>query len=94
MIDQIQKKEFTIAVLDSEHEVFVVCTVDLNISFAQGNKLCSLRRFQIASLKVNKALTEVSSEYIDFKNVFLPELAIELPEHTEINNHAIELINN
>ncbi len=52
------------------------------------------KRAQIAHLKVDKAFTEVPSEYTDFANIFSPKLAIEFPEHTGINNHAIELIDN
>lgn len=29
---------------------------------------------------------------IDFVDVFSPKLVIQLPEYTEINNHAIELL--
>ena len=36
------------------------------------------------------APTKVLVEYTDF--AFSPDLASELPEHTEINNHAIELV--
>ncbi len=50
------------------------------------------RRAQIAHLKANEAPTEVPSEYTDFANVFSPKLAAELPEHTGINDHAIELV--
>ena len=40
----------------------------------------------------NKASTSIPTEYSDFANVFSPELALELPEHTGINDHAIELV--
>ncbi len=50
------------------------------------------RRAQIAHLKADEAPTKVPSEYTDFVDVFLPKLAIELPEHTGINDHAIELV--
>ena len=48
---------------------------------------------QIAHLKANKAFTKVPSKYTDFADIFLSKLAIELLEHTEINNYAIELFN-
>ena len=38
-----------------------------------------------------KALTKVFAEYSDFADVFSLDLASELPEHTGINNYAIEL---
>ena len=42
----------------------------------------------------NEALTLIPTEYFDFADIFPPELASELPEHTGINNHAIKLVNN
>ncbi len=50
------------------------------------------RRAQIAHLKANEALTKVPSQYADFTDVFSPKLAAELLEHTEIKDHAIELV--
>ncbi len=50
------------------------------------------RRAQIAHLKADEARTKVSSEYADFTDVFSSKLAAELPEHTEINDHAIKLV--
>ncbi len=50
------------------------------------------RRAQIAYLKAEEAPTEVPNEYADFVDVFSPKLAAELPEHTGINNHTIELV--
>ncbi len=51
------------------------------------------KRAQIAHLKADKASTKVSSEYADFVNIFLLKLAIELLKHMEINDHAVELVN-
>ncbi len=50
------------------------------------------RKTQIAHLKVDEVPTKVPSEYVDFADVFLPKLAVELPEHTKINNHAIKFV--
>ncbi len=50
------------------------------------------RRAQIAHLKTDEAPTKVPSKYTDFADVFSPKLAAELPEHTGINDHAIELV--
>ncbi len=50
------------------------------------------RRAQIAYLKVDEAPIEGPSEYTDFADVFSPKLAVELPEDTGINNHAIKLV--
>ena len=35
---------------------------------------------------------QVSAKYLDFADVFSPDLASELLEHTGINNHAIKLV--
>ncbi len=51
-----------------------------------------LRRAQIAHLKADEAFSKVPSEYADFVDVFSPKLIAELLEHTGINNHAIELV--
>ncbi len=52
------------------------------------------KRAQIAHLKADKAPTKVPSKYADFTDIFSLKLTAELPEHTEINNHAIELVDN
>ena len=39
-----------------------------------------------------EAPTKVPAEYSDFADIFSPDLASELPEHTGINDHAIELV--
>ena len=49
---------------------------------------------QIDALVANEAPTPISTEYSDFANVFSPELASKLPEHTRINNHAIKFVDN
>ncbi len=52
----------------------------------------SLRKAQIAQLKADEVFTKVSSKYADFAGIFSPTLAVELLEHMEINNYAIELV--
>ena len=52
------------------------------------------KKAQIAHLKANKAPIKLLNKYADFANVFLSKLAIDLSEHAEINDHAIELVNN
>ena len=46
---------------------------------------------QIAALKQDEAPTKVSSEYKDYADIFSFDLAMDLPENTGINKHAIEL---
>ncbi len=50
------------------------------------------RKAQIAHLKADEALSEVFDEYANFADVFSPKLTIKLPKHTEINDYAIELV--
>ncbi len=41
---------------------------------------------------MDEAPAKVPNGYADFANVFSPKLAAELPEHTGINDHTIELV--
>ncbi len=50
------------------------------------------RKAQIAHLKADKASSKVPSEYADFVDVFSPKLTAELSEYTEINDYAIESV--
>ena len=52
------------------------------------------KRAHIAHLKVDKAPAKVHSKYINFRNVFLPKLAIKLPKYMRSNNHAIKIVDN
>ena len=52
----------------------------------------SSRGPQIFSLIAKGAPTKVPAKYLDFADIFSPDLVSELPEHTGINNHAIELV--
>ncbi len=52
-----------------------------------------LQRAQIAHLKANKTLIEISNKYADFVNVFSSKLVVKLSKHMGINNHAIEFVN-
>ncbi len=90
-IELIKKKEFAAAVLDLKYEAFVVHITIFSVN--SGDKVHPLRRAQIAHLKVDKAHTEVLSEYTDFVDVFSPKLVVELSEHTRINDHIIKLVN-
>ena len=46
----------------------------------------------LATIKQDKAPNKIPSEYADYANVFSPNLAIELPENTNINKYAIKLV--
>ncbi len=89
-VELIGKKEFEAAALDPKQEAFVVHVATLSVH--SGDEMHPSRRAQIAHLKADEAPTKVSSEYADFADVFSPKLAVELPEQTGINDHAIELV--
>ena len=79
------KKEFVAAALDPEYETFIIHIASL--SSTQLNI-----KLQISSLIAKEASRKVSVEYLDFVDVFSPDLASKLSEHTGINDHAIELV--
>ena len=92
-IELVGKKEFAAAALDPEHETYVVHVASLSSTpLVASLNVHPSRRPQISGLIVEEAPTTVPAEYSDFADVFSPDLASELPEHTGINNHAIELV--
>ncbi len=46
----------------------------------------------LAALQWDKAVTEIPAKYFDYTDVFFLALAIELPENTGMNKHAMRLI--
>ena len=89
-VELIRKKEFVAAVLDPEHEIFVVHVAALTVNL--GDEVHPSKRAQIAHLKADEPPTEIPRKYADVADVFLSKLAAELPKHTGINDHAIELV--
>ena len=47
---------------------------------------------KIAALQLDKASTKILIEYFDYADIFSMDLEIELPKSTNMNKHAIELI--
>ena len=90
-VELVGKKEFAAAALDPEHETYVVHIASLCFTPLASLDVHFSREPQISGLIAKKAPTKVPAEYSDFTDVFSPELATELPEHTEINTHAIDL---
>ena len=90
------KKEFAAAELDPEYETYVVHVGSVSSVASPSSSplnVHSLRRPQIAGLIAKEAPTKVPVKYVDFADVFFPDLASELPEHIGINDYAIELVN-
>ncbi len=89
-VELIGKKEFTTAALDPENEAFVVHVAARSVD--SGDEVYPSRKAQIAHLRADEVSTKIPSKYADFADVFSPKLTAALPEHTGINNHAIELV--
>lgn len=89
---QIGKKEFAVQVFDLDYKVIIVYITTLNISFDIKNIVYSLQKAEITHLKVDKAALKIPSKYTGFADIFSPKLAIESSKYTDINNHAIELM--
>ncbi len=89
-VELIVKKKFAVAALNLEYKAFVVHITIFSVD--SGNKIHPSKRAQITYLKVYKAPTKVLNKYADFADVFSLKLVTELSKHTEINNHAIELV--
>ena len=86
------KKEFAAAALDPEHETYIVHVASLSSTPLVSLDVHPSRRPQVSGLIAKVALTKVPTKYSDFADVFSPDLAFKLPEHTGINDHAIKLV--
>ena len=51
-----------------------------------------LRHAQVGLLLVDKAPVEVPHKYLNYADVFLFDLLMELLENTDMNEHAIKLV--
>ena len=89
------KKEFIVVVLNPEHETYVVHIELVNSNTLPSSSLLNVyfsRRLWIFGLIAKEAFTKISAKYSDFADVFSPDLVSKLPEHSGINEHAIELV--
>ena len=84
----IDKKEFTIAVLNEDNKTFIMHMTALSII---DSNVYPSQYAQIALLEFEKGI--ILSRYTDYTNVFFPDSATELSKYTNINNCLINLIN-
>ena len=95
IIEQVQiinKKNFVIAALDANSEMFIVhVVIQEQEKILVHSKRQAQIKAQVGALLFNKALIEVSAEYSDYSNIFSTEYAAELSENTGINEHIIKL---
>ncbi len=90
-VELIDKHEFAKAALGENSETFVVHIAALEAP-EQAMSVDPSRTSLPAALQQDKAPTKIASEYADYSDVFLFDLAMELPENTGINENAIELV--
>ena len=94
--------ELVIVTLDADSETFVVHVAiweheemamdpDRSAQIEAQSGAQIQHGAQVGALQFDNALTEVPAENSDYNNVFSTENAVELPENTGINEHAIEL---
>lgn len=86
-VELINKRQFPIVALDKNTEILVVyiaawLAMDIHLSIEAQSR----------ALLVNETLIKVLAEYSNYIDVFSPNLLMELPEHTHMNVHAINLI--
>ena len=87
-VEIIDKREFAVSVLNTDNETFVVHVAALAKPTTMPiHPSCQA---QVAALMSEE--TGIPAEYSDFSNVFSSDSAAELPEHTGINNHPIDLL--
>ena len=78
----VEKKEFAAAALDPGHKIFVVHIASLESpNTSQKGDVHTSCRAQIAVLLANKASISIATDYSDFTDVFLLELASQLWIH-------------
>ena len=84
----IDKTEFAAAALNADDETFMVYVAALaELTTMPIHSFCQA---QVATLTSKE--TDLSAEYSNFSNIFSSESAVEQPEHTGINNHPINLL--
>ena len=87
-VEIIDKREFAAAALNADNEIFLVHVAAL--AKPKTMPIHPSRQAQVNALTSKK--TGIPTEYSDFSNVFSSDSAAELPEHTGINDHPIDLL--
>ena len=96
-VELINKYDFAKVVWDKNSETFVVYVAALRVPGATENAGMPIypdwaNQVQVTALQQDKAPTKIPLEYPDYADFFSSYLAMELSENTDINKHAIELI--
>lgn len=81
------EKIFIAKVFDLDDQIFIV-----HIAFLASSNIYLFHKAKIAFLITDEVSIIVLVKYVDFVNIFSLTLVIELPEHTGINNHSINVV--
>lgn len=92
-MELIGKKKFVNTILDKNSKIFVVHVATLKSTKKVEMSIYLFHVVQVATLQLNKALTKILAKYTNYADIFLCNLAMELPKNMGINKHVIELIN-
>ncbi len=66
----IKKKEFAVAIFDSDYKVFIIYVIVFHNNSNVGNEVHSLSKTQIALLKKDEASIKVFNIYANFIDIF------------------------
>ena len=88
-VEIIDKKEFASVALNANNETFVAHKAAL----AEPTTMPIHPSCQGQFAALTSEETRIPTEYSDFSNIFSSDSAAELPEHTRINDHPIDLLN-
>ena len=89
-VEIIDKKEFASVALNADNKIFVMHVAAL----AQSMTIPIYLFCQAQVDTLTSKETEIPVEYSNFSDVFSSDFVAELPEHTRINDHPIDLLNN
>ena len=86
-VELINKREFAIATLDKNTEfvIYIATLLVAPIILAHIS-----HKTQVNLLLTDKAAIKIRPKNLNYTDIFLFDLATELPENTDINKHAIE----
>ena len=87
-VEIIDKKKFVVAALNVDNKAFVIFIAAL----AERRTIPIYFSYQAQVAMLTNKEIGILVEYSNFSNVFSSNSAAELPEHTKINNHPINLL--
>lgn len=69
--------------------IAVLEALKMTICLSQVAQLCNDYPVQVAVLQQNKSSIKILPKYVDYANMFLFDLVLELPKNIDINEYAI-----